>query len=86
MSAFLDEIDQALTTFDDKVTSLLAKQWQDAYSNLTTMYKKALTAIWDKASVASIKAVLGSVDDKELHKLRRMAQVLESHDPQSEVV
>ena len=85
-STFLDEVDQALTILDDEVTSLSVKQQQHTYHNLATTYKQALTAIWDKASTPNIKAIMSSVDDKELHELRRMAQLLESHNPQSKVM
>ena len=57
MSAFLDEIEQALTDFDDEVSSLSAEQRGLVYNNLAMAYKNALTTIWDKACVASVKTV-----------------------------
>ena len=86
MTAFLDEVDQALTIFDDEVTSLSAELQQRTYTTLATTYKQALTTIWAKASNANVKTIVNAVDEKELHELRRMAQLLESHEPQAKIV
>ena len=86
INTFLDEVDAALTTFDDEVMLLSAEQQENAYTNLTTSYKKLLSAIWDKASTANIEAVVNSVDDKELLELRQMTQLLESPDQQAKIV
>ena len=85
-NTFLDEVDTALTTFDDEVTLLSAEQQENAYTNLATSYKKSLSAIWDKASAADIQAVVNSVDDKQLLELQWMTHLLESLDQQAKVV
>ena len=85
-NAFLDEVEAALMTFDDEVTSLSSEQQENAYTNLTTSYKKSLSTIWEKARAANIEAVLNSVDDKELMELRRMTQLLESPAQQAKIV
>ena len=52
---FLDDIGQALDDFDDEVFSFTSEQREIAYNNFTTYYRDALTAIWPKATDASIK-------------------------------
>ena len=63
---FLDDIGQALDDFDDEVFSFASEQWEVAYNNFATYYRDALTAIWPKATDASIKTVLKSINDKQL--------------------
>ena len=85
-NTFLDEIDKALADFDDEVSSPSTQERQTAYNNLAITYKNALMTIWDKASVASVKTVLSTVSDKELHELRRIARLLEPRELQPQVI
>ena len=70
---FLDDIQQALDDFDDEVFSFTSEQREVAYYHFAMHYRDALTAIWPKATDASIKTVLKSVNDKQLQELKRMA-------------
>ena len=83
---FLDDIGQALNDFDDEVFSFANKQREIAYNNFTAYYRDALTAIWPKATDASIKTVLTSVNDKQLQELKRMARLLKPDQPKPTVV
>ena len=83
---FLDDIKQALDDFDDEVFSLSSEQREVAYHNFATYYRDALTAIWLKATDASIKTVLKSVTDKQLQELKRMARLLKPDQPKPTVV
>ena len=51
-----------------------------------TYYRDALTDIWPKATDASIKTVLKSVNDKQLQELKRMACLLKPDQPKLTVV
>ena len=83
---FLDDIKQALDDFDDEVFSLSSVQREVAYHNFATYYRDALTAIWPKATDASIKTVLKSVTNKQLQELERMARLLKPDHPKPTVV
>ena len=83
---FLDDIGQALDHFDDEVFSFASEQREVAYNNFATYYREALTAIWPKATGASIKTVLKSVNDKQLQELKRMALLLKPDQPKPTVV
>ena len=83
---FLDDIGQALDDFDDEVFSFASEQREAAYNNFTTYYRDALTAIWPKATDASIKTVLKSVNDKPLQELKCMARLLKPNQPKPTVV
>ena len=83
---FLDDIGQALDDFDDEVFSFASEQREFAYNNFATYYRDALTAIWPKATDASIKTVLKSVNDKQLQELRCMARLLKPDQPKPTVV
>ena len=83
---FLDDIKQALDDFDDEVFSFASEQREVAYHNFATYYRDALTAIWPKATDASIKTVLKSITDKQLQELKRMARLLKPDQPKPTVV
>ena len=83
---FLDDIGQALDDFDDEVFSFASEQREVAYNNFATYYRDALTAIWPKATDASIKTILKSVNDKQLQELKRMARLLKPDQPKPTVV
>ena len=83
---FLDDIRQALNDFDDEVFSFTGKQREITYNNFATYHRDALTAIWPKATDASIETVLTSVNDKQLQELKCMARLLKPDQPQPTVV
>ena len=83
---FLDDIGQALDDFDDEVFSFASEQREIAYCNFATYYRVALTTIWPKATDASIKTILKSVNDKQLQELKRMAHLLKPDQPKPTVV
>ena len=83
---FIDDLKQALDDFDDEVFSFASEQREAAYHNFATYYRDALTAIWPKATDASIKTVLKSVADKQLQELKRMASLLKLDQPKPTVV
>ena len=58
---FLDNIDAALETFDDEVTSLSADQWEVVYDHFAKSYKDAFKEVWDKAHQADIDAIMDSI-------------------------
>ena len=76
-TAFLDQVDGALSIFNDEVMSMSAGLRRNAYTKLATTYQQALSTIWGKASDANVQAVIKVVDDDQLHELRRMTQLLE---------
>ena len=75
-SKFLDDIEQAISDFDDEVSSIASTQREVAYKNFTTSYRDAFAAIWNKANNASVKTILKSVANKELNELKCMAHLL----------
>ena len=77
----MDDIEQAISDFDDEVSSIASKQHEIAYKNFTTSYWDAFTTIWNKANNASIKTILKSVADKELNELKCMARLLKPEQP-----
>ena len=83
---FPDDIKQALDDFDDEVFSFVSEQREVAHHNFATYYRDALTAIWPKATDASIKTVLKSITDKQLQELKRMACLLKPDQPKPTVV
>ena len=83
---FLDDIGQALDDFDDKVFSFTSEQREVAYNNFAMYYRDALTAIWPKATDASIKTILKSVNNKQLQELKRMARLLKPDQPKPTVI
>ena len=83
---FIDDLKQALDDFDDEVFSFTSEQREAAYHNFVTYYRDALTAIWPKATDASIKTILKSVTDKQLQELKRMASLLKPDQPKPTVV
>ena len=82
----MDDIEQAISDFDDKVSSITSKQRKTAYKNFTTSYQDAFATIWNKANNASVKTILKSVADKELNELKRMACLLKPEQPLPTVV
>ena len=74
---FLADIKAALDIFDDEISSLGDRR-STAYKTFILSYRSAFTKIWPKVTAADVKTVLQSVEDKELHELRRMSQIMSS--------
>ena len=85
-SKFLDSIDEALTVFDDSISSISSEEREEAYKNLTMTYHKAFSLVWDKINSADIRTILDAVLDKELVELRWMRRLLNPNTPQPKVV
>ena len=74
---FLAYIKAALDIFDDEISSLGDRHFT-AYENFILSYRSTFAKIWPKVTAADVKTVLQSVEDKELHKLCRMSQIMSS--------
>ena len=85
-SKFMDDIEQAISDFDDEVSSIASKQREIAYKNFATSYRDAFATIWNKANNASVKTILKSVADKELNELECMAHLLKPEQPLPTVI
>ena len=83
---FLDNIDAAMETFDDEVTSLSTDQRQLAYDHLAKGYKDAFNKVWDKAHQADIDTIIDSIRDKQLIDLKKLKQLLCNTKDQPKVV
>ena len=82
----MDDIEQAISDFDDEVSSIMRKQHEITYENFATSYQDAFAAIWNKANNASVKTILKSVADKELNELKHMACLLKPEQPLPTVI
>ena len=82
----MDDIEQAISDFDDKVSSITSKQREITYKNFATSYWDAFATIWNKANNASVKTILKLVADKELNELKCMARLLRPELPLPTVV
>ena len=85
-SKFLDSIDEALTMFDDSISSISSEERDEAYKNLATTYCEAFSLVWDKINGADIQTILDAVPDKQLVELRWMTRLLSPSTPQPKVV
>ena len=72
---FLASIDTALNIFDDQVSSI-DNHHETAYKTFSKAYREAFTDIWPKITNASVKILLQSVKDAELHELRRVTRLM----------
>ena len=82
----MDGIEQAISDFDDKVSSIMSKQCETAYKKFATSYRDAFAAIWNKANNASVKTILKSVAYRELNELQCMACLLKPEQPLPTVI
>ena len=85
-SKFLDSIDNALTMFDNSISSILSEEREEAYKNLAMTYCKAFSLVWDKINSADIPTILDAVPDKELAELGWMRRLLNPNTPQPKVM
>ena len=82
---FLASIDTALNTFDDQVSSI-DNHHETAYKTFSKAYREAFADIWPKITNASVKILLQSVKDAELHKLHRMTRLMSPEKSQPALV
>ena len=54
----MDDIKQAISDFDDKVSSIMSKQCEMACKNFATSYWDTFATIWNKANNVSMKTVI----------------------------
>ena len=82
----MDDIEQAISDFDDEVSSIASKQHEITYKNFATSHRDTFATIWNKANDASMKTILKSVADKELNELQHMARLLKPKQPLPTVI
>ena len=82
---FLASIDAALNIFDDQVSSI-GNRCETAYKTFSKAYREAFADIWPKITNASVKILLQSIKDAELHELRRMTRLMSSEKSQPTLV
>ena len=85
-SKFLDSIDEALTMFDDSISSISSEERDKAYKNLAMTYHEVFSLVWDKINSADIQIILDVVPDKQLVELRWMRRLLNPSTPQPKVM
>ena len=85
-SKFLDTIDEALTVFDDSISSITSEEREEAYKCFATTYREACSLVWDKISNADIPTILNAVPDQKLVELGRMRKLLNPSTPQPKVL
>ena len=83
---FLDDIEQALSTFDDKVFSIISQECETAYVSFVTSYRDAFSFVWHKASDADIGTILTAVSDKQLQEFKRMMRLLKHDETRPTVI
>ena len=82
---FLASIDAALNIFDDQVSSI-DNHRETAYKTFSRAYREAFADIWPKIIHASVKILLQSIKDAELHKLRHMTHLMSPEKSQPTLV
>ena len=85
-SKFLDTIDEALTVFDNSISSITSEEREEAYKCFATTYREACSLVWDKISNADIPTILNAVPDQELVELGWMRKLLNPSIPQPKVL
>ena len=83
---FLTDVETAITTFDDQISSLDRAVRETAYKIFSRAYKEAFSTIWPKINDASIKTVLKSVQDTDLHEFRCMTSLMTPQKSQPTIV
>ena len=83
---FILEVDEALETFEEDITSLSETTRESAYENFITSYRDAMIPIWGLSRFADINTVLDTITDKQFVELKVMKTKLRKKPPQSTVV
>ena len=74
---FVSAITDALELFEDHIGSLDEDLRTNTYETLLTLYKDALTPIWNLARSADVEMTLKTITKKELTSLKDMARKLQ---------
>ena len=74
---FVSAIADAFKLFEDHIGSLDEDLRTKAYETLLTLYKSALTPIWNLARSVDMEMILKTITDKELTSLKDMARKLQ---------
>ena len=82
---FLASIDTALNIFNNQVSSI-DNHRKTAYKTFSKAYREAFADIWPKITKASVKTLLQSIKDAELHELHRMTHLMSSGKSQPTLV
>ena len=82
---FLASIDAALNIFDDQISSIDNRR-ETAYKTFSKAYREAFADIWPKITNASVKILLQSIKDAELHELRHMTRLMSPEKSQPTLV
>ena len=83
---FLDDVDEAMATFDDEITSISANQHEVAYENLAKSYRETFTIVWDKARNADVQLIIDAIADKQLLEFIKLKQLLNPGHAQPKVI
>ena len=83
---FILEVDEALSTFEEEISSLLETTTESAYENFVTSYRDAMIPIWGPSKLGVIKTVLDTVTDKKFSEFQVMKTKLRKKSPESKVV
>ena len=83
---FILEVDEALSTFEEEISSLSETTKESTYENFVTSYRDAMILIWGPSKLAVVKTVLDTVTDKKFSELKVMKAKLREKPPESEVV
>ena len=83
---FVLEVDEALSTFEEEISSLSETTTESAYENFVPSYRDAMIPIWGPSKLAVVKTVLDTVTDKKFSELQVMKTKLCEKPPESKVV
>ena len=83
---FVLEVDEALSTFEEEISSLWETTTESAYENFVTSYRDAMIPIWGPSKLAVVKTVLDTVTDKKFSEFQVMKTKLRKKPPESKVV
>ena len=83
---FVLEVDEALSTFEEEISSLSETMTESTYANFVTSYRDAMIPIWGPSKLAVVKTVLDTVTDKKFSEFQVMKTKLRKKSPKSKVV
>ena len=83
---FVLEVDEALSTFEEAISSLSETTKESAYENFVISYRDAMIPIWGRSKLADIKTVLDTITDKKFSELQVMKTKLREKPSESKVV
>ena len=83
---FILEVDEALSVFEEDITSLSESTKEGAYKNFITSYRTAMIPIWGLSRFANVNTILDTITDKQFSELKVMKTKLRKKPPQGTVV